>query len=216
MILNKFVVYNSDQKVIALFFSSNLIASSHLGLNQSSKIISEEEASALVALLGVVQKAGTALAHVTETTDDALEVSIELGVLLEGHEALAVSADHSLQGVVRLLLLLNLLSWSGNVEGQGSLFDHLLDGFDGCVAQSKVNNLFDNVVLDRVVGQLSSNGLLGDLSNGLVMVSVDILDVILKIFVDFFDLAGGVGGVGLVLDDVGGLFVGLLNDILDH
>ena len=148
---------------------------------------------------------------VVEVLEDLSDEAVELGVLLDVVEAVTASADDSIELRFRGLILI-LEERSLHIEGKVLLLDDLVD----IEAElSGVNNLAEDLVLNSVVSDVGNEGSLGNGGNFLVVVGIDVLDVVGGILHDLFDLLSGVTRVRLFLDDLGGLVVGVVHNLID-
>ena len=146
-----------------------------------------------------------------ELSDNTLQEAIELRVSLDLSDALAVTADNSVKFLFNFFIIIND-GRSLYIEGKVLLLDDLVD----IEAElSGVNNLTEDLVLNSVVSDVGNEGSLGNGGNFLVVVGIDVLDVVGGILHDLFDLLSGVTRVRLFLDDLGGLVVGVVHNLID-
>ncbi|MCP4667966.1 MAG: hypothetical protein GY849_16575 [Deltaproteobacteria bacterium] len=192
-------------------------ANSHLGAierSSHSQVVSVEAGSqVLTSETNVANGTGSlrGVLDVGESTKDGAEEDIELGVLLDALNGV-VSLDHSLEFLLRGLIATNsaagFLDGEGEVGGNDNLVDITTDS-------GGVDNLVNDAVLDRLVSNLSDDLVLRDSSDLLSVLGVDLSDFVLTLLEDLFDILGGIGDIIGILNDLDGLVVGLLDDLLD-
>ena len=85
----------------------------------------------------------------------------------------------------------------------------------GFVAASCLFNLTNERVLDGVVGDFRNKRSLGDGGNVLVVLPVDFLNFFNGFIDEIFDFLGGLRAVVFIGDDLAGLVLDLLHDLLD-
>jgi len=146
-----------------------------------------------------------------EVTDNTAEEAIELGVLLDGFDAVAASADNPVEFLNRRL---NIAVEKGGLhaEWQVLILNHIID----INAESGgAHDVLKDSILDCLVGDLSDKGSLGGLSDFSVTLKVQFVDLLGGFFDNLLDLLDGIRLFALGRNDDGSLFVGLLKDSLN-
>ncbi len=147
-----------------------------------------------------------------KSSEDGLEEDIELRVLLDVLNAVSVSAEHSLEFLLGGLSDISSGARLLDGEGKMSIDDDLVDI---TTSSGSLDNLFDNLLLDSLVGDLSDNLVLGDGLDLFGVLFVDFSDFFLTLLEDFLNLLGGIRNIVGVLNNLNGLFIGFFNDILN-